>query len=328
MCVLVTDANTAEATKAMTTMKSLRFGIEIETIGLRRELLARTIAATLSGTAAVEVTYNSTWRVVDATGRTWRVVPDASLSGGADSGEIVSPVLGYDDIDALQSVVRAVRAAGARVDASTGIHIHVDGARFDAKSATNLVKFIHKQERLLEHALGVSALRLGHYCQPIDPRFIERLEARRPKTMRELSEAWYGHENTQPTRYHSSRYHGLNLNSLFFRGTFEFRYFNGTLHAGEVKAYVQLVLALAANALTSRTASSKRRDFDPATAKYDFRVVMLRLGLVGDEFKTARLHLTKKLAGSAAWKHGRRDRPATPPSAPAADETDDARAAA
>lgn len=116
---------------------------------------------------------------------------------------------------------------------------------------------------------------------------------------------------SSPSRYHQSRYHGLNLNSLFFRGTIEFRLFNGTLHAGEVKAYIQLVLALAANALSSKAASSKRRDFDPATAKYDFRVVLLRLGLIGDEFKTARLHLTKRLAGSAAWKRERRDR--TPP---------------
>jgi hypothetical protein len=36
-------------------------------------------------------------------------------------------------------------------------------------------------------------------------------------------------------------------------------------------------------------------------------VVLLHLGLIGDEFKTARLHLTKKLAGSAAWKGERRD---------------------
>jgi hypothetical protein len=56
-------------------------------------------------------------------------------------------------------------------------------------------------------------------------------------------------------------------------------------------------------------------------------VVLLHLGLIGDEFKTARLHLTKKLAGSAAWKGERRDRrPAA--SAPASEEVGDARAAA
>ena len=40
-------------------------------------------------------------------------------------------------------------------------------------------------------------------------------------------------------------------------------------------------------------------------------MVLLHLGLIGDEFKTARLHLTKKLAGSAAWKGQRRDRRTT-----------------
>ena len=191
----------------------------------------------------------------------------------------------------------------------------------------NLVKLVHKQERLLEHALGVSEQRLARYCRPIDASFIERLEARRPKTMSEVRDAWYGTTNAMPSRYHSSRYHGLNLNSLFFRGTIEFRYFNGTLHAGEVKAYVQLVLAMAAKALASKAASSKRRDFNPATAKYDFRVVLLHLGLIGDEFKTARLHLTKKLAGSAAWKGERRDRRPAQTANESSEEVGDARAA-
>jgi len=313
-------------------MKTLRFGIEIETVGLSQEQLARAIHTALGGTVATESARDG-WRITDSSGRTWRVVPDGSLSGGTYSGEIVSPILGYDDIEALQNIVRAVRAAGAKADPSTGIHIHVDGSRFNAKSVTNLVKFVHKQERLLEHTLGVTEARLNRYCRSIDPNFIERLEAKPPTTMQELSAAWYGYQNTRPTRYDSSRYHGLNLNSLFFRGTIEFRYFNGTLHAGEVKAYVQLVLALAAHALTSKAASSKRRDFDPATAKYDFRVVMLRLGLIGDEFKTARLHLMKRLAGSAAWKRGRRDRPApaavaAAASAPAGNDADEVRAAA
>ena len=287
------------------TLKTLRFGIEIETVGLDRERLARAIQGAVGGTVGSD---DRSWHVTDAKARTWRVVPDGSLSGGERSGEIVSPILAYEDIDDLQSVVRAVRTAGARSDSSTGIHIHVDGSRFEAKGVTNLVKMIHKQERLLEHALGISEQRLGRYCRPIEPAFIQRLEARRPRTLQQVSEAWYGRANVRADRYDSSRYHGLNLNSLFFRGTIEFRYFNGTLHAGEVKGFVQLVLALAAKGLTLKAASSKRREFNVATAKYDFRVFLLHLGLIGDEFKTARLHLTKRLAGSAAGKGERRDR--------------------
>ncbi|WP_338869462.1 amidoligase family protein [Myxococcus stipitatus] len=286
-------------------MKTLRFGIEIETVGASRQKLAHAIQSAVGGYVSGD--YGG-WQVTDTQGRAWKVVPDGSLSGGEYSGEIVSPILTYQDLDALQLVVRAVREAGARADASCGIHIHVDGSRFDAKGVTNLVKMVHKQERLLETALGVSATRLARYCRPIDGAFMQRLEARRPRTMQDVNEAWYGRRNPVPQRYDASRYHGLNLNSLFFRGTIEFRYFNGTVHAGEVKAYVQLVLALAARALASKAASSKRRDFNPATAKYDFRVFLLHLGLIGEEFKTARLHLLKRLEGSAAWKGQRRDR--------------------
>ncbi|HMA91815.1 MAG TPA: amidoligase family protein [Polyangiaceae bacterium] len=286
-------------------MKNLKFGIEIETVDLTRGALAYAIQSAVGG-AVVESHGN--WHVEDTNRRIWKVVADASLSGGLRSGEIVSPILSYEDLETLQEVVRAVRGAGAHVNQSTGIHVYVSGDRFDAKSIINLVKLVHKQERLLEHALRIDERRLGQYCRPINPAFIQRLERFRPKTMQEVRDAWYGYRNVNPHRYDETRYHGLNLNSLFFRGSIEFRYFNGSLHAGEVKAYVQLALALAAKALKSRSTSSKRREFSPATAKYDFRVVLLSLGLIGAEYKTARLHLTKHLAGSAAWKGERRDR--------------------
>jgi hypothetical protein len=290
-------------------MRTLQFGIEIETVGINRQALAlaihRVVATTTDGPT---MDRDGSWRATDTRGRAWRVVPDGSLSGGERSGEIVSPVLGYDDIELLQQVVRAVRAAGARADETTGIHVHVGAHQFDAKSIANLVKTVHKQERLLEHALGVSERRLARYCRPIDPAFLQRLEARPPRTLQDVCAAWYGRRDARPSRYDYSRYHGLNLNSYFFRGTIEFRYFNGTLHAGAVKAYVQFVLALAAKALRAKAASSKRRELNVATAKYDWRVFLLGLGLIGDEFKTARLHLTKHLAGSAAWKGDRRDR--------------------
>src|SRR5436190_10045147 len=108
-----------------TTLKQIRFGIEIETVGLSRTALARAIREVVGGTVGYE-------DVVAADGRRWRVVPDGSLSGYELSGEIVSPILGYDDLPILQEVVRAIRRAGARADESCGIHIHVDGARFGA----------------------------------------------------------------------------------------------------------------------------------------------------------------------------------------------------
>ncbi len=298
-------------------MKTLRFGIEIETVGLDKEGAARAIASVVGGTARHG---GNGWEAVAADGRVWRAVPDGSLNGYRNA-EIVSPILAWEDMDKLQEVVRALHAAGARADASCGIHIHVDGSRFDAKELTSLAKIVHKQERLIEAALGIQSHRLARYCRPIDPAFIERLERRPPRTVAEVNAAWYGRQVHSPARYDQSRYHGVNLNSYFYRKTIEFRYFEGTTHAGKVKAYVQFCVALAAKALGAKSASSRRREYNAATAKYDFRVFLLSLGLIGEEFKTARLHLLSRLGGSAAWKGERRDRrsrPGSPEERPAA----------
>lgn len=279
-----------------TTLQSLRFGVEIECVGCSKERLTRAINIALPGSRIDSYRENS---VIDVMGRSWNVVRDGSLSG-SENGEIVTPPLNYSDIEALQNVIRSVRHAGARVDASCGIHIHVDGSQFAAKSLTNLVKLVYKQERIIEHALQVSETRLNRYCRSIDAGFMTRLEARAPRDIREFSAAWYGRNEVAPSRYDSTRYHGLNLNSFLFRGTVEFRYFNGTLHAGKVKAYIQFCLAVVAKALNARSASSKRREFRAETAKYDFRVWLIELGLNGPEFKTARHHLCGELAGNAA----------------------------
>ncbi len=300
-------------------MNTLRFGIEIETIGQTRGVVACAIQSVVGG----EVRHVGTpfcydpWKVIDRRGRTWQVMADASLNARKDyQAEIVSPILHYEDIAELQEVVRAVRRAGAKTDSSCGIHAHVDGARFDARAVTNLVKIFHKQEALIERALGICPSRLNSFCKSIDPRFLERLEKERPRTMEALNRAWYGAYCPQPQHYDRSRYRALNIHSLFFRGTIEYRLFNGCLHAGKIKAYIQFVLAVSAKALKAKSASSKRREFDPATAKYDFRTFLLSVGLIGDEFKTARFHLLTLLEGSAAWKHGRRDRRTNQPSEP------------
>ena len=92
----------------------------------------------------------------------------------------------------------------------------------------------------------------------------------------------------------------LNLHSVFSKGTVEFRLFNSTLHAGKVKAYIQLCLAISHQALVQKCAT-QRRTKSP-NEKYTFRTWLLRLGLIGDEFKTARQHLLQNLDGNIAWR--------------------------
>jgi hypothetical protein len=300
----MTTTHTAPA-HHLPTMKTIRFGIEIETIGLKREDAAAAIKNVIGGTVRYAGGGYDTWECVAPDGRVWKAMRDSSLSDPLRNAEIVSPILRYEDIETLQNIVRAVRAAGAKVDESCGIHCHLDAARFDAAAVTRFVKMYNKQEELIMHALGVCTRRRAAFCKEVDPNFLARIEREKPRTLDALNIAWYGYHNARPYHYDQSRYRALNLHALWQKGTIELRLFESTLHAGKVKAYVQLALALGAKALDSKSATSKRRPLNRATAKYDMRVVLLGLGLIGDEFKTARLHLLGRLEGSAAWKHGR-----------------------
>ena len=300
-------------------LQELRFGVEIETVKRERGTVARAIQSVVGGEVS-HVGGSSSydpWEVRDDKNRVWNVVADSSLGNVAAHlrAEIVTPVLCYEDINDLQEVVRAVRRCGAQVDEKCGLHIHVGTEEFGGKALTNLAKTFYKYEPLIIAALGVSEQRMRQYTKPLSEEFIARLGKLRTRTRDQVNKAWYGHLNNHPTRYCRSRYQTLNLNSVFYRGTVEFRLFEGTLHAGRVKAAVQFVLAIAAKALNSRGASSRKREFDPASAKYDFRVFLLHLGLIGDEFKTARKHLLNAIPGDAAWKRGRPKSKNTKPAA-------------
>ena len=73
------------------------------------------------------------------------------------------------------------------------------------------------------------------------------------------------------------------------------------LHAGELKAYIQLCLAMSQLAKMVRTASPKPQQTD--NEKYAMRCWMLRLGFIGDEFATAREILLRNMEGNASWRN-------------------------
>ena len=221
------------------------------------------------------------------------------------SCELVTPVLKYsEDIEKLQEVIRAIRKAGGFTNSTCGIHIHLDGANHTVRSIRNFLNIVYARQDLVYRALNFKIERM-RYCGKIDTGFMKRLQARNPKTMRELEGVWYeGYYESRERHYHSSRYHFINLHS-FFHGhhTVELRGFNSTLHAGEVRSYIVFALALNDMALSQKNASTKKPQIE--NEKFAMRTWLNRMGLVGDEFKACREHLTKNLSGSSAWRYGR-----------------------
>ncbi|MDY5219765.1 MAG: amidoligase, partial [Eubacteriales bacterium] len=67
-----------------------------------------------------------------------------------------------------------------------------------------------------------------------------------------------------------------------------------------ILAYIQLCLAISAQALHTKAASPTRPVTD--NPKYAFRCWLLKLGFIGDEFKTAREVLIRLLPGNSAWR--------------------------
>ncbi|MCC8044875.1 MAG: amidoligase family protein [Clostridiales bacterium] len=302
-------------------MKQQTIGVEVEMNNITREKAAR-LAAKYFGTGRFEDTHRRngycTWSAWDADGREWKFQRDVSISGPeSEKCEMVTPILHYSDMELLQELIRQLRHAGAKSDAfrGCGVHIHIGAQGHTAQTLRNLANIMASHESLIADALNLNRYRMSRYCRTVDPRFIEQVNSRKPKTMAELADIWYGSQNATCGRdhhYNDSRYHMLNLHATFTKGTVEFRLFQfdeptadrrGGLHAGQLKSYIQLCLALSQMAKTVKTASAKPQQTE--NPKYAMRTWLLRLGFIGDEFATARDLLTRRLAGDAAFRNGR-----------------------
>jgi hypothetical protein len=283
----------ARAASADAALRVLTFGVEVETVGLSREAAARVICSVVGGTVRHARGTYDVWECVAPDGRVWKACRDGSLSDSSGA-EIVTPILTLADMDDFQKVVRAARSAGARIDHSCGVHVHVGAQRLDASGLTALVRSLAPNEAMLYEALGVSEGRRG-YCRAMEPLFAERVEADRPRTLDAVAKAWYGGEGIPSTvHYHGSRYHGLNLHSLWYRGTVEFRYFNGTLHAGKLRAYVLLCLHLVNRAQHAKHVRKLRAE---PGSRARMAAFLDWLGMEGDGYRSPRAHLLAKWDG-------------------------------
>lgn len=302
-------------------MKNQTIGVEVEMNSITREVAAR-LAAEYFGTGRWEDTARRngyhTWSAWDAQGREWKFQRDVSISGpDSEKTELVTPILRYEDLETLQELCRRLRKAGAKSDATRGcgVHIHIGANGHTPQTLRNLANIMASHESLLADALRLDRGRMNRYCRTVDPDFLRMLNRRKPQTMAALADIWYrgnGANYGRSEHYNDSRYHMLNLHATFTKGTIEFRLFqfdapdgkrqNG-IHAGQLKSYIQLCLALSQMAKDVRTASPKPQQNE--NPKYAMRTWLLRLGFIGEEFATARDFLTRNLDGDAAFRNGR-----------------------
>ena len=307
--------------RQQTEMKKQTIGVEVEMNNITRRDAAK-IAAEYFGTGRYEDTaYRNgyySWSAWDADGREWKFQRDVSIAGDdAHKCEMVTPILTYGDIETLQELCRRLRKAGAKSDATRGcgVHIHIGAKGHTPQTLRNLANIMASHESLLADALKLDRHRMDRYCRTVDPNFLRELNRRKPTTMAKLADIWYtsqGENYGRNQHYNGSRYRMLNYHATFTKGTIEFRLFqfdapdgerqNG-IHAGQLKSYIQLCLALSEMAKEVKTASAKPQQTE--NPKFAMRTWLMRLGFIGEEFATARDFLTRNLTGDAAFRNGR-----------------------
>lgn len=283
-------------------IRDLQFGVEIEMTGLTREKAVKVIGEHFNERTSYG---EGRYYTIDENNRQWRFKSDGSIRTYVNkdhqvhdsrySVEFVTPICRYEDIPRIQECIRTLRQNGAITNDSCGVHIHVDARDFTPDKLKNLSNIMFSKEDLLFKTLKVLPARRNRYCHDMYPNFIEQINQNSSLTMEQIMNIY--HNNSNPM---GDRYQALNFRALNDHGTVEFRLFNGTLHAGEIKAYIHLCLAICNQALTQTRASRIKTVSENEC--YTFRTWLLRLGMIGDEFKSTRHHLLKNLEGNKAWK--------------------------
>lgn len=300
----------------MIDMKDQCFGVEVEFTGITREQAA-TALARYFGTLSFHRggTYD-TWIIRDTENKEWKLVSDSSIRGEQKTSdgyartgdrhywvEMVSPKLTYAELPKFQECVRQMRHAGGKVNDSCGIHVHVDAANHNRQSLKNLIGIMYSKEDILFNALKVNPERVEAYCKKVREPMLQkarRLSSEETTDLTQLEQIWYEGNVSSSDHYNWTRYYALNLHSVFYRGTVEWRCFNSTLNPELAAAYVNLCLAMSAQAIAQRSTIMRKTHSD--NELFTFRVWLVRLGLNGDEFRETRDLLLAHLDGDRAWR--------------------------
>lgn len=227
-------------------LTDIQFGLELEHTGLKRLETAEVLSEYFDCQYIHTRDHGLDCYKLD---NGWKVVSDSSVSAYPESNEVVTPVMSFEDIDILKGALQALQDAGAYTDKTCGIHVHV--------SNPHMVE-VATVKKLLEHdftrydMIYLATRGYKRWSAPQNEDFVKK--ASKMTSRSALRDMWYEtyapHEDMDE-HYNSSRYHGLNLHSLYQGKGVEFRYFQSTFDWSKVKAYIELSAGMLKDAINS-----------------------------------------------------------------------------
>lgn len=168
---------------------------------------------------------------------------------------------------------------------TTGFEVAVPMEGHTGITLRNLVNMVYSKQVLIKKSLGITA-------NIVENDFCIRINEAKIETLEDFKTAI---ESVGEKRCPGITF-DFNIDSITFK------FFEWEASPEKIKAYTQLVALLTQIAKALKHASAKSKDTD--NDKFTFRVWLVKIGMVGDEYKTARKVLLEKLEGNSAFRSG------------------------
>lgn len=234
-------SETNKQKKEKMNVQTLTFGIEVET-GMPSGTISP--GAYHRGSLVPNFPERGVWE--GASTKTWTAQSDASINvSGRQGVEFVSPPLqGLDGLENLSMAVARIKAMGAKVNATCGVHVHVGFPSNDLAALRRLVHLVAHWEKAMFVTTGTKSREQNHYCQSIKTPSTRNANYRNSRAVRES--------------FGLDRYRTLNLCNLLSNRipTVEFRLFSGSTNPDKIVAWTMLCLSLVESALTGKRAKN------------------------------------------------------------------------
>lgn len=223
----------------MTTTSGRTFGVEIETVGISTDR-ARSALAEAGIDGARRTSYS------DHEYGEWMAKPDCSLaSPNGQSAEIVSPILTWGDLDSyrqIEVVCEALRDAGARINSSCGLHVHVGIGDLTRPELVSVARVYTAGQYSIDANVSPSR-RDGEWAHYL-PSFTT--PDARPGRNTYYGATWNAFASSfiRDGHVQVDRRSTVNLMPYSDRGTVEFRQRNGSLSARKILTWAGLMVSI------------------------------------------------------------------------------------
>lgn len=200
---------------------TLTFGVECETYNVIRDALIREVEQR-------NISIQSEGYNHRDNNQYYKIVSDASIQG-ANGQEVVSPILkGKQGLNSLKMVCDSLNAIGAKVNKSTGLHVHFDASKISDLHFVQIFKNYQKLESVIDSFMPQSRRAQNNgYC----------------KSLQGLN---YGNCATKSDiiRANGTRYRKVNAESYLSHKTVEFRQHSGTTEYEKIANWINFLRKL------------------------------------------------------------------------------------